>query len=32
MSGVAAGTKNSTGFTWAQIQAAMQQKFPVPSK
>jgi hypothetical protein len=28
--GVAAGTKGSNCPTWAQIQTAMQQKFPVP--
>ena len=31
-SGVAAGTKNGTSMTWAQILAVMQQKFPVPQK
>jgi len=30
--GVAAGTKSGTTMTWAQILAAMQQKFPVPKK
>ena len=30
--GVAAGTKGLNCPTWAQIQAAMQQKFPVPTK
>jgi hypothetical protein len=31
-SGIAAGNKASTSFTWAQIVAAMQKKFAVPSK
>ena len=31
-SGVAAGTKGGTTMTWAQILAAMQQKFSVPAK
>ena len=31
-SGIAAGTKSGTSMTWAQILAAMQQKFPVPAK
>jgi hypothetical protein len=31
-SGIAAGTKGLNCATWAQIQAAMQQKFPVPKK
>ena len=30
--GMAAGTKGLNCPTWAQIQAAMQQKFPVPQK
>jgi serine protease len=30
--GVAAGTKGVNCPTWAQIQSAMQQKFPVPQK
>jgi hypothetical protein len=30
--GVAAGTKGMNCLPWAQIQSAMQQKFPVPSK
>ncbi|HZL79168.1 MAG TPA: S8 family serine peptidase [Candidatus Limnocylindrales bacterium] len=30
--GIAAGTKSATSMTWAQILAAMQQKFPVPTK
>jgi hypothetical protein len=30
--GVAAGTKGAGCLPWAQIQSAMQQKFPVPSK
>ena len=30
--GVAVGTKGVDCLTWAQIQAAMQQKFPVPQK
>jgi hypothetical protein len=30
--GIAAGTKSGTSLTWAQILAAMQQKFPVPAK
>jgi hypothetical protein len=28
--GIAAGTKSGSSLTWAQILAAMQQKFPVP--
>jgi len=31
-SGVAAGTKGINCQSWAEIQAAMQQKFPVPAK
>ena len=31
-SGVAAGIKSGGSLTWAQIVAAMQQKFPVPQK
>ena len=31
-SGVAAGTKGIDCASWAQIQSAMQQKFPVPTK
>ena len=31
-SGVAAGTKGINCLPWAQIQSAMQQKFPVPQK
>lgn len=31
-SGIAAGNKASTTLTWAQIVAAMQKKFTVPSK
>jgi hypothetical protein len=31
-SGVAAGNKAGSSATWAQILAAMQQKFPVPQK
>ena len=30
--GVAAGNKNASGLTWAQILSAMQTKFPVPAK
>ena len=30
MSGLAAGTKASTGQTWAQIQNSLKQNFPVP--
>ena len=30
--GVAAGTKGATGWNWAQIDARMLQKFPVPTK
>jgi hypothetical protein len=30
--GVAAGTRGVNCLTWAQIQTAMQQKFPVPAK
>ena len=30
--GVAAGTKEATGWNWTQIDAKMLQKFPVPSK
>jgi hypothetical protein len=30
--GVAAGTRGMNCLPWAQIQTAMQQKFPVPSK
>jgi hypothetical protein len=30
--GMAAGTKGLNCPTWAQIQAAMQLKFPVPTK
>jgi hypothetical protein len=30
--GVAAGTKGMNCLPWAQIQSAMQQKFPVPAK
>ena len=30
--GVAAGTKGANCLPWTQIQSAMQQKFPVPSK
>lgn len=31
-SGVAAGTKAISGLSWAQIESAMAQKFPVPQK
>jgi len=31
-SGVAAGTEAAKGLSWAQIQSAMVQKFPVPKK
>jgi hypothetical protein len=31
-SGIAAGTKGINCDSWAQIQNAMQQKFPVPKK
>ena len=30
--GMAAGTKGATGWNWAEIDAKMLQKFPVPSK
>lgn len=31
-SGIAAGSKSGTTLTWAQILAAMQQRFPMPQK
>ena len=30
--GVAAGNKSASNLTWAQIESAMQQRFPVPQK
>jgi len=30
--GVAAGNKSASSWSWAQIESAMQQKFPVPAK
>ena len=30
--GIAAGNKATSGMSWAQIQTAMQQKFPMPKK
>jgi hypothetical protein len=31
-SGVAAGNKSASGWSWGQVESAMQAKFPVPTK